>query len=51
MIQLLLVDDHDLVRSGLRRLLEEEPDFHIVGEAVLVKKRSKWRAKVTRMWF
>lgn len=33
MIEILLVDDHDLVRSGLRRLLEEEPDFKIVGEA------------------
>lgn len=33
MIKLLLVDDHDLVRSGLRRLLEEEPDFQIMGEA------------------
>lgn len=33
MIELLLVDDHDLVRSGLRRLLEEESDFKIIGEA------------------
>lgn len=33
MIKLLLVDDHDLVRSGLRRLLEEEPDFEVAGEA------------------
>lgn len=33
MIQLLLVDDHDLVRSGMRRLLEEEADFQVVGEA------------------
>ena len=33
MIKLLLVDDHDLVRSGLRRLLEEESDFEVVGEA------------------
>lgn len=32
MIKLLLVDDHDLVRSGLRRLLEEETDFEVVGE-------------------
>lgn len=30
---LLLVDDHDVVRSGLRMLLENESDVEIVGEA------------------
>jgi DNA-binding NarL/FixJ family response regulator len=32
-IRCLLVDDHVLVRHGVRRLLEDEPDFEIVGEA------------------
>lgn len=32
-IDLLLVDDHKLFREGLRRILELEPDFRIVGEA------------------
>lgn len=32
-IRLLLVDDHTVVRSGLRMLLEGEPDMEIVGEA------------------
>ncbi len=32
-IRLLLVDDHEVVRSGLRMLLENEPDLVIVGEA------------------
>jgi two-component system response regulator NreC len=32
-IRLLLVDDHAVVRSGLRMLIEAEPDFEIVGEA------------------
>ena len=32
-IKLLLVDDHAVVRSGLRMLLENEKDFIIVGEA------------------
>ena len=31
--QLLLVDDHAVVRSGLRMLLENERDIEIVGEA------------------
>lgn len=33
-IRLLLVDDQELVRSGFRTILETEPDFEIVGEAV-----------------
>jgi two-component system response regulator NreC len=32
-IRLLLVDDHEVVRSGLRMLLENEVDFVILGEA------------------
>lgn len=33
MIKILLVDDHDLVRTGVRRLLEDVDDFEILGEA------------------
>jgi len=33
-IRILLADDHDVVRSGLRALLRTSPDFAIVGEAV-----------------
>lgn len=32
-IRVLLVDDHALFRQGLRRQLEDQPDFEIVGEA------------------
>ncbi|HEX6384478.1 MAG TPA: response regulator transcription factor [Anaerolineae bacterium] len=32
-IKLILADDHFVVRSGLRMLLEARPDFEIVGEA------------------
>jgi len=32
-ISVLLVDDHNLVRRGFRRILEDEPDIKVVGEA------------------
>jgi two-component system response regulator NreC len=32
-IRLLLVDDHEIVRAGLRMLFAAEPDMEIVGEA------------------
>jgi len=32
-LQVLLVDDHALVRRGFRRMLEDEPTFHVAGEA------------------
>jgi len=32
-IRVLIVDDHDVVRQGLRTLLELQDDFDIVGEA------------------
>ena len=32
-MRLLLVDDHEVVRSGLRMLLDSEQDIQIVGEA------------------
>jgi DNA-binding NarL/FixJ family response regulator len=32
-LRLLLADDHALVREGLRKILEECPDWHVVAEA------------------
>ena len=32
-IRVLLVDDHAVVRSGLRRVLEAEDDIEVVAEA------------------
>jgi two-component system response regulator DevR len=32
-IRILVVDDHTIVRQGLRSILELEPDFTVVGEA------------------
>ncbi len=44
-IRLLLADDHNVVRSGMRSLLEREPDLEVIGEvasgreAVLLAKK------------
>lgn len=33
MMRVLIVDDHAIVRAGLRRLLSESPEIEVVGEA------------------
>jgi DNA-binding NarL/FixJ family response regulator len=33
MIRVIVADDHDLVRQGVRALLENAPDIEVVGEA------------------
>ncbi len=33
MLRVLLVDDHKILRQGLRLLLESEPDIEVIGEA------------------
>jgi DNA-binding NarL/FixJ family response regulator len=35
-IRLLIADDHQMVRDGLRRVLELEPDLTVIGEAAAV---------------
>lgn len=32
-IRIVIADDHEMVRSGVRRILEAEPDLEVVGEA------------------
>jgi DNA-binding NarL/FixJ family response regulator len=32
-VRLLIVDDHPVVRTGLRALFDDRPDIHVVGEA------------------
>ena len=32
-IRILLADDHDIVRKGLRLVLDQEADFEVIGEA------------------
>ncbi|MDX6398503.1 MAG: hypothetical protein QOJ43_1911, partial [Gaiellaceae bacterium] len=37
-IRVLVVDDHAVVRTGLRRVLDAEPDIETVGEAADVER-------------
>ena len=32
-MKILLADDHNVLRQGLRRILEEQPEVEVVGEA------------------
>ena len=32
-IRVLIVDDHAVVRAGIRLLLDSQPDMEVVGEA------------------
>jgi DNA-binding NarL/FixJ family response regulator len=33
MIRIAIIDDHEMVREGLRAILDTEPDFHVVAES------------------
>jgi DNA-binding NarL/FixJ family response regulator len=37
MIRVLLADEHEIVRAGIRSLLDGDPDFEVVGEASTVR--------------
>ena len=32
-VKILIVDDHDLIRTGLARILSEVREFNVIGEA------------------
>jgi DNA-binding NarL/FixJ family response regulator len=46
-VRILLADDHDIVRRGLRQLLEEQPGWEIVGEAVTGRQAVEMAKKLT----
>jgi DNA-binding NarL/FixJ family response regulator len=52
-ISVLLVDDHNLVRQGFRRILEDESDIRVVGEAgdghAAIKLAAKLKPRVVIM--
>jgi two-component system, NarL family, invasion response regulator UvrY len=46
MIKILIADDHQLVRVGIRRLLEDEKDFKVIAEAADGKEAVELAKKV-----
>ena len=49
-VRVFVADDHAMVRSGLRLLLEREPDLSVVGEAPDGRAALEWIAREHRMW-
>ena len=45
--RILLADDHAILRSGLRLLLERQPDFEVVGEASDGRLVLEWLSRST----
>jgi hypothetical protein len=45
-IRIVLTEDHEMVRSGLRLLLENEPDLEVVAEASDVRARGAMYAAI-----
>jgi len=44
MIRLMIIDDHEMVREGLKAILVNEPDFSIVGDAA----NAEWALKLIK---
>lgn len=51
MIKLLLVDDQQVVRRGLRMRLVLEPDITVVGEASTGEQASRWCSRLLPISF
>ena len=45
MIRMLIIDDHEMVREGLKAILLSEPDFAIVGDAAREPSRPGFRSR------
>jgi len=51
MYTILLVDDHQIMRDGLRALLEASGEFRVVGEAETGGQAVALAPAVTRIWW
>ena len=51
MITVLVVDDHELVRTGICRMLEDHADVQVIGQAESGEEQLTSSVNITRMWF
>lgn len=51
MIKVLVVDDHDLVRMGISRMLSDSIDIEVIGEADSGDMAIKLAKQLRLMWF
>ena len=50
MLRILVADDHGIVRSGLKMLIERQDGMHVVAEAEDGVEPSRPRSASTRTW-
>ena len=50
MLRILIADDHDVVRYGLRKVLQAQPDWEVVAEASNGKDAVRQAAAPGQMW-
>ena len=50
-ISVVLVDDHSVVRLGLKAYFDTLVDIRVVGEAASEARRSSWSKTWLRMWY
>ena len=44
-VQVVIVDDHVMVREGIKQLLEMDGDIRIIGEVMEKKELELWRKR------
>ncbi len=49
-MKVLIADDHGIVRSGLRMLLERQTDIEVIGEAADGARPATWRSGSDPTW-
>ena len=49
-IRVLVVDDHAVVRRGLRMFLGDDPEIELVARRRTARRRSGWPESCCRMW-
>jgi YesN/AraC family two-component response regulator len=51
MISVLLADDDELTRTGLRLIIESDRDLTVVGRPPTARRLSTWRGRFAPTWW